>query len=171
MINRVRIKKVSIVDINQLQEIGKLTFAETYSSSNSEENMNEYMESGFSTEKLKIELADKNSDFYFAELDNKIIGYLKINFGYSQTDNNSLEIERIYVLKEYHGKKVGQLLYGKAIGIAKQKKVDHVWLNVWEGNKRAIKFYEKNGFVQFDKHIFMMGDDEQTDLKMKLTLY
>jgi len=40
--------------------------------------------------------------------------YLKLNFGESQTelkDNNALEIERIYVSKEFHGKSVGQLLY------------------------------------------------------------
>ena len=171
MINRISIKKIEINDIDQLQEIGKLTFAETYSSSNSDENMNEYMESGFSTEKLKFELTDKNSEFYFAELENKTIGYLKINLRPSQKDDkNTFEIERIYVLKAFHGKKVGQQLYEKAIDIAKQKKVDHVWLNVWEGNTRAIRFYEKNGFVQSDKHIFMLGDDEQTDLKMKLKM-
>lgn len=134
--------------------------------------MKEYLESKFSNEKLKAELEDKSSEFYFAEIENDVIGYLKINFGHSQTEiknENALEIERIYVLKEFHGKKVGQVLYEKAIEIAKQKVVDYVWLGVWEENPRAIRFYEKNGFVEFDKHIFMLGDDKQTDIMMKLT--
>ena len=104
------IRKVNIQDIEKLKEIGKLTFAETFSSENSEEDMREYLEEGFSTEKLKTELTDKNAEFFFAELDDKVIGYLKVNFGQSQTelkDENALEIERIYVLKEFHGKKVG----------------------------------------------------------------
>lgn len=167
------IRKATLKDIDQLQEIGKQTFAETFSSDNSEENMKEYLESRFSTEKLKAELKDENSEFYFAEFDEKVIGYLKLNFGHSQTeikDNNALEIERIYVLKEYHGKKVGQVLYDKAIEISKQKKVDYIWLGVWEKNPRAIRFYEKNGFVEFDKHIFKLGDDEQTDIMMKLQI-
>ena len=41
---------------------------------------------------------------------------------------------------------------------------------VWEENLRAIRFYEKNGFKTFDKHVFRLGSDEQTDIMMKLEL-
>ena len=168
-----KIRNVNIQDIEKLKGIGKRTFTETFSSDNSEENITEYLDNGFSTEKLKTELIDKNAEFYFAELKGRVIGYLKVNSGQSQTeikDKNYLEIERIYVLKEYHGKKVGQLLYEKAIKIAKSKNAEYVWLGVWEKNPRAIKFYEKNGFVAFDKHIFKLGNDKQTDIMMKLKI-
>ena len=169
----IKIKRVTLSDIDQLQKIGRQTFLETFSEANSEENMKNYLEQGFSNEKLAAELIDINSEFYFSTLDNEVIGYLKLNFGESQTelkDRKSLEIERIYVSKEFHGKSVGQLLYDKAIQIAKQKNVDYVWLGVWEENPRAINFYKKNGFNEFDKHIFKLGDDEQTDIMMKLKL-
>lgn len=169
----IQLQEISLNEIDQLQKIGRQTFQETFSESNSEENMKNYLEEGFSKEKLTKELSNKDSQFYFAKLENEVIGYLKINFGESQTelkDEKSLEIERIYVSKEFHGKKVGQLLYEKAIQIAKEKKVDYVWLGVWEENLRAISFYTKNGFVEFDKHIFKLGDDEQTDIMMKLKL-
>lgn len=168
-----KIRNVNIQDIEKLKGIGKRTFTETFSSDNSEENITEYLDNGFSTEKLKTELIDKNAEFYFAELKGRVIGYLKVNSGQSQTeikDKNYLEIERIYVLKEYHGKKVGQLLYEKAIKIAKSKNAEYVWLGVWEKNPRAIRFYEKNGFVAFDKHIFKLGNDKQTDIMMKLKI-
>jgi len=169
----IEITKATLNDIDPLQKIGRQTFGETFSESNSEENMKNYLEEGFSKEKLTTELNDKNSEFYFATVENEIIGYLKINFGPSQTelkDSKSLEIERIYVSKEFHGKSVGQLLYDQAIQIAKMKNVDYVWLGVWEENPRAISFYKKNGFVEFDKHIFKLGNDEQTDIMMKLKL-
>jgi GNAT superfamily N-acetyltransferase len=44
-------------------------------------------------------------------------GYLKVNFGEAQTEiteGNSLEIHRIYVLQNFHGKNVGQLLLDTA---------------------------------------------------------
>jgi diamine N-acetyltransferase len=167
------IKKASINDVNQLQKIARQTFFETFSAANSIDNMKRYLEEGFSLEKLSSELNNKSSEFYFATLDNKVIGYLKLNFGESQTelkDARTLEIERIYVLKEFHGKNVGQLLYEKAMQTAKQADADYVWLGVWEENPRAITFYKKNGFVEFDKHIFHLGDDEQTDIMMKLQL-
>ena len=84
--DKVQIIKVNPDGLRELQEIGRKTFAETFSSGNSEENMEQYLENGFSAEKLKIELSDQNSEFYFAMLDNNIIGYRKINFGQSQTD-------------------------------------------------------------------------------------
>lgn len=168
------IKKATPNDLNQLQKIGRQTFAETFSAANTEENLKNYLETGFSSEKLRAELNDPNSEFYFALLVKKVIGYLKLNFGPSQTelkDDDALEIERIYVLKEFHGKKVGQLLYEKAMQIAWEKKAAYVWLGVWEENPRAINFYRKNGFVEFDKHVFRLGDDEQTDIMMKLPLH
>jgi len=169
----IEIKQVTLDEIDQLQKIGRQTFEETFSGSNSEENMKSYLEEQFSKEKLTAELNDGNSTFYFATINNEAIGYLKLNFGASQTelkDDSALEIERIYVLKEFHGKKVGQLLYDKAIETAKQKNADYVWLGVWEENTRAINFYVKNGFVAFDQHLFRLGEDEQTDIMMKLQL-
>lgn len=168
--NNIEIIKVTLSDIIRLQEIGRRTFFETFSETNTEEDMRKYLDEGFSVQKLTAELTDANSEFYFALLDSDPVGYLKINFGASQTelkDNNAVEIERIYVLKDFHGKSVGQLLYDKAIKIANQRKADYIWLGVWEKNPRAISFYKKNGFVEFDKHIFVLGNDEQTDIMMK----
>ncbi|HNV97952.1 MAG TPA: GNAT family N-acetyltransferase [Chitinophagales bacterium] len=169
----IRIRNAELADIDKLQSIGRQTFFETFSAGNSAENMEQYLRDGFSTEKLLEELTNPMTKFYFAEEDNQVIGYLKVNVGTAQTelqDNNALEIERIYVLKAYHGKQVGQLLYEKAIEIARSLQVHYVWLGVWEENPRAIRFYEKNGFVAFDKHVFTLGTDEQTDIMMKLEL-
>ncbi len=169
----IEIKRATSSDLTLLQNIGRQTFSETFSEKNSEENMKKYLEEGFSAEKLSAELNNPDSEFYFASLENNVIGYLKINHGQSQTelkDERAMEIERIYVLKDFHGKNVGQLLYQKAIDIALVKKADYVWLGVWEENPRAINFYKKNGFVEFDKHIFVLGDDEQTDIMMRLKL-
>jgi ribosomal protein S18 acetylase RimI-like enzyme len=169
----VNIKKATLNDIDQLQKIGKQTFYETFAAENTLENMTTYLDEGFSIEKLTTELNDENAEFYFASFDSNVIGYLKLNFGLSQSElqnDNALEIERIYVLKEFYGKNVGQLLFEKALHIAREKNANYVWLGVWEKNPRAINFYKKNGFIEFDKHLFKLGNDEQTDIMMKLKL-
>ncbi|WP_430410542.1 GNAT family N-acetyltransferase [Kordia sp.] len=168
--HHLKIKKVTIQEATQLQKIGRETFVETYASMNSAANLNAYVEDNFSLEKLKTELASEHSEFYFALLDDIIIGYLKINFRQSPSEinrENTLEIERIYVYNEFHGKKVGQALCEKAIAISTHKKVAYIWLGVWEKNPRAIRFYEKNGFKQFDTYIFELGNEKQTDFLMK----
>ncbi len=167
------IKQISILNLTQLQKIGKETFAETFTEHNTKEDLDKYLEESFSNEKLSAEITNPHSSFYFAEEDEKVIGYLKINFGDAQTevkDNKALEIERIYVLQDFHGKKIGQALFEKAIAIATEMKVNYVWLGVWEQNHKALQFYKKNGFVPFDTHIFKLGNDEQTDIMMKLAL-
>jgi ribosomal protein S18 acetylase RimI-like enzyme len=167
-----KIIRVTTEGLAELQKICRQTFYETFSKQNTEENMKRYLEEDFSAEKLTKELQEKNTEFYFAALHNNVIGYLKLNFGKSheEEDNNALEIERIYVLKEFHGKNVGQLLFETAIQKAIQKNLTYVWLGVWEHNPRAIHFYKKNGFMEFGKHPFILGDDKQTDILMRLEL-
>lgn len=171
--NSLEIKKVTLEDLTALQLIGRQTFSETFASVNSEENMIKYLDESFAAEKLTKELNNPNSYFFLAVLDEKTVGYLKLNTADAQTeeeDINALEIERIYVAKEFHGKKVAQALYAQAEKTAEQLKATYMWLGVWEENFRAVSFYTKNGFVQFDTHIFRLGDDEQTDLMMKKVL-
>jgi ribosomal protein S18 acetylase RimI-like enzyme len=171
--NSIAIKKIGLEQLVPLQEIGRKTFYDTFFESDSEESMKAYLATSFSSEKLTAELENPNSEFYFATQNEVVIGYLKVNFGTAQTelqDTNSVEIERIYVLQDYHGKQVGQLLFEKAMAIAKSNHCDYIWLGVWEENHRALQFYTKNGFVAFDKHIFVLGEEEQTDFMMKLVL-
>lgn len=167
------IRKVKPGNLSQLQTISRQTFIETFGDKNTPENMKKYLDESFSEEKLSYELEETDSQFYFATHNNEVIGYLKINSGYVQTeirDSNALEIERIYVLKKYHGKKVGQTLYDKALQIALKTNANYLWLGVWEKNDRAMNFYRKNGFAEFDKHIFKLGNERQTDIMMKLKL-
>ena len=164
---------VGINAVHQLREISCSTFFQTFQEHNKADDMEAYLTSSFSVEKLTHELNNPNTEFYFAKNEDNIVGYLKVNIGEAQTEHinlNAFEIERIYVDKAYLGKKVGQLLFNKAIELAKSKNVAYVWLGVWEENHRALAFYEKNGFIPFDKHVFMLGNDAQTDIMMKLLL-
>lgn len=169
----IHIEKVEPDNLFLLQAIGKQTFSETFASFNSEEDMRRYLEKSFNDEQLKKELTEPFSEFYFAQHHNTVIGYLKVNFGGAQTetrDASAMEIERIYVLKAYHGQNVGQLLFEKASQLARSNRCDYIWLGVWENNFRAISFYKKLGFEEFDRHIFQLGNDAQTDIMMRLVL-
>ena len=171
--SRFNLSRITEQELESLQEIGKQTFFETFADSNDEENMRLYLDENFSLEKLKQELHTPGSEFYFIKQEQLPIGYLKINFAQAQTelkDPSSMEIERIYVLQDHHGKNIGQLLFDKALQRAIEENINYVWLGVWEENKRAVNFYKKNGFVVFDQHIFKFGPEEQTDLMMKLDL-
>lgn len=169
----VKIQKVGLEDVKTLQEISRSTFYETFADSNIQQDMQHYLSVNFSLDQLSIELSETDSQFFIAWDKDRAVGYLKVNSAQAQSDlkeADSLEIERIYVLNAYHGKKVGQLLYGHALEVARLLGKSSIWLGVWENNPRAMRFYEKNGFVTFGTHVFKMGEDEQTDLLMRKSL-
>jgi ribosomal protein S18 acetylase RimI-like enzyme len=173
MMKNLQIRQANVADLAALQVIGRQTFSQTYADGNTVENMVKYLDEGFSEEKLHAELQNDNSQFYFALQKEEVIGYLKVNFGDAQSemlDPDSLEIERIYVLQEYQGKQVGFSLYQQALAIALTRKSPYIWLGVWEKNPHAMRFYQKQGFVEFDQHIFQLGEDAQTDILMKLNV-
>jgi ribosomal protein S18 acetylase RimI-like enzyme len=171
--NTIEIRKATLSDLEAIQKISTQTFIETFADVNTPENIANYITDSFNSEQLTTELNNANSQFYLATADNEILGYLKVNFGDAQTEminQNALEVHRIYVSQAFHGKNVGQLLIDKVKEIAQQTGVDNIWLGVWEENHRALRFYTKNGFVEFDKHVFTLGDEQQTDLLMRFVI-
>jgi ribosomal protein S18 acetylase RimI-like enzyme len=167
------IVKIGISELLELQNISKETFMETFALNNSADNMNLYLENNLSLDTLSAEINTIDSDFYFALRGKVVLGYMKLNFGSAQIELkgiNSIELERIYVLKKYQRNKIGQQLLDKAIDIASQMQLEFIWLGVWEENWSAIKFYTKNNFHEFDRHLFLLGEDRQTDIMMKKNL-
>ena len=167
------IRPVHLGDLPALQQICRQTFFETFSHSCTEADMQAYLAKSFAEAQLASELHNPDSAFYFLETEGHVLGYLKLNFAQAQTelqDANAIEIERIYVLHDFQGQGVGQALYQHALHIAHSHHARYIWLGVWEHNHNALRFYEKNGFVPFDKHTFHLGSDAQTDIMMKLEL-
>ncbi|MEI6602743.1 MAG: GNAT family N-acetyltransferase [Clostridia bacterium] len=149
------------------------TFTETVGQRNSAESLQVYFDTTCSLENIQVQLSDPHSAFYFLYVDAELAGYLKLNEHNAQTDirdRDSLEIERIYLSKEFHSKGLGSVLLNKAeeIGAASHKK--YLWLGVWEKNEKAIAFYQRNGFRTTSTHPFLVGEEVQNDLIMRKDL-
>jgi len=160
-------------DLHTLTAVSRDTFSESFSKDNSQFNFEDYIQNAFSEDRIKQELENVNSEFYFSFWSDELIGYFKINAGSAQTDlvdQDGMELERIYVLYEYQNQGLGEKLLTKAIDIARKRSFPFLWLGVWEKNKRAVRFYERHGFVHSGYHPFKLGDEDQTDWIMKLEL-
>lgn len=228
----IKIKKCTLAQLDELQKICCQTFSETFASSNSQSDMEKFLNSAYSKEKLREELLNPESQTFLAfenepetqtaplkisgdnkiptssenkladletSVDDKIetslkkqsaplktpvddkiktksekvLGFLKINFGNAQTEQkceNSLEIQRIYVLKTAKGRGIGSSFMSLAQEIALEKNLSCIWLGVWEHNEKAKEFYAKKGFYKFGEHIFTLGSDQQIDFLMKKEL-
>ena len=171
--SKIDILQANINDLKDLINISIQTFIETFAHQNTEHDMRKYLSDNFNSEKLTKELNTKGSYFYFLKLNSDIIGYLKLNRGKAQTElknNIALEIERIYIKQEFQRNNFGEMLLLKSIDIARTFELQYIWLAVWEQNLKAIAFYKKHSFLEFDQHNFKLGDDVQLDIMMKLEL-
>jgi len=169
----IRIEICTIEQVCELQEISYETFNETFKAQNSPENMKAYLEKAFNREQLESELSIADSQFLFIYVNHKLAGYMKVNINDAQSEKmgmESLEIERVYIKKEFQKHGLGKVLLQKAIEMATEHQKRNIWLGVWEKNKNAIAFYEKMGFVQTGAHAFVMGDEEQIDFIMTKTI-
>lgn len=167
----VTIRSCTLQDSEAIMSLGIRTFRDTFDEMNTPENMMLYLNQNFTLKRIRDEIKEPGSLFFIAESEfDQPIGYARVRHSpppEALRGTNALEIERIYADKKYIGKRVGYLLMNTCLHYARDNGYDTVWLGVWEHNDRAIEFYEKWGFEKFGQHLFMLGNDPQTDLLMK----
>lgn len=167
--NMAELKKCSVDDVAELRAISIETFTDTFQDQNTEEDLQNYLNSAYNLEQLSTELQGEETDFYFVQDLGETVGYLKLNTGNAQSEysyKDSLEVERIYVRPQHKRKGYGRILIDLAEQVAKEANLSGIWLGVWEHNPNAIAFYQKMGYERVGQHSFFMGEDEQVDYIM-----
>lgn len=166
-------KKCTLKDAKLLTEVSWQTFYNAYKNDNDPTNFKQFLDSTFNLDKVTAELNNHNCSFYFVYQNKQLVGYFKLNENEAQTEifkEDTLELERIYVLDEFQRKGIGKQMLDKAVTIAKEKSVSFIWLGVWKINTKAIALYESQGFEKFSSHIYRIGNEDQEDWLMKLFL-
>ncbi|MCK1245703.1 GNAT family N-acetyltransferase [Streptococcus uberis] len=156
-----------------LRDLAIQTFTETFSGHNTDEQLQEFFEQDYTLEVLGKELKSTENEVYFLRKDGEVVGYLKVNWGEDQTEQeleDSFEIQRIYILNAYQGHGLGKFLFEFALERAYASGKSWAWLGVWENNLKAQALYRKYGFEKFSEHSFAVGDLVDTDWLMKKAL-
>jgi len=86
----------------------------------------------------------KFADMQFVVHNQNIIGFLAVYANDTQTHIAHIPI--ISILPGYQRKGIGKVMLSRAIALARQKKMQHLWLNVMKENYAAIHFYESMRF-------------------------
>lgn len=169
----ISIRPANVHDAASLRDLSISTFVDSFGHANKKEHIDAFIAEAMNLELLTAELNDEGNKFFFIYLDDTLCGFTKLRTTEMPDGLNAtspIEIERIYVSKEYHGQKVGATLMRHCIDYAMDNGHDVIWLGVWEHNQKAIDFYNRWGFTLFGSHIFMVGPDAQTDVLMRKDL-
>jgi ribosomal protein S18 acetylase RimI-like enzyme len=165
----ITIRRADIIDAPVIADIGSRSFYDAFAGSNTPENIQNYLAEKFSVQHITEEISNPDSEFFIAYSDNVPCGYMKlINNPLPEQirEFNSLELQRIYVLKEYYSMKIGKEMMKLAVDIAVMEGYDSIWLGVWQLNHRAVEFYKKWGFEIFGTRTFKLGTDIKDDYLM-----
>jgi GNAT superfamily N-acetyltransferase len=167
------IKPACSEDIAELRRMAIETSVDTFGADNSPAVMEAFHEETYALDRFVLEFQEENSIYFIAWEDAVPAGFMRLR----ETDEvehllgkSTVELQRIYVIRNFLGKKVGAALITTAISYARDRRREWLWLGVWERNTSAQAFYAKWGFEQFSEHTFMMGPDPQRDVLLKLKL-
>ena len=108
--------------------------------------MNEF---SYPITKIKAEIENKNCLHYMAYVNNKAVGYLKINIDAALEGDNKkegIELERIYIDNNVVNKGVGTYLMNFVFDIAKSYQKKYIFLKAMDSAHLALKFYKKMGY-------------------------
>jgi diamine N-acetyltransferase len=161
-------------DAATIIELAQKTFVETYGETNKKENVELYLSTMYNLDRLNAELINPHERFYIASYNGIPVGFTKMRndrVGRGLEGKKAIEIERIYVLKEYQGFKVGKELLHKCREVASTEGYALIWLQVWQNNARALQFYQKGGFVIYETSTFQFGDELHDDYVMRYDLF
>ena len=158
-------------DVGSLVDLAARSFRDAFASENAKNDIDAYIDSAFTVEKFDEEIHAANTIFLVACSDNEDgpVGYAKLRVNSSHpcvASESCVELQRLYADSSVIGKGIGAALMRECVERAHRLGCEMIWLGVWEKNDRAIRFYERHGFMTVGEHKFTLGSDIQNDLIM-----
>lgn len=159
------IRKAGKEDAAVISLLGWVTFSQAFGHLFPKSEIEEYLLRTFRFEKIRDSLLKENNAYWLALFDGIPVGYAKIKFqspNVAILDEAPVQLQKIYVLEHFHDRKIGLALLDAVFDFLSFTTAKTLWLLVWEGNKRALRFYELSGFVKSDIQYFQIGSQRFT---------
>ena len=170
----IEIKQATPKEAQTVALLGRLTFSGAFAPLfENQDDLNTYLETTFSVAKILRSFQKAENIFYLAYVNDLPVGYakLKLNstFDFS-TNTKGSQLQKLYVLQDFLSMKIGSKLQSKMIQKSKDSGAETIWLSVYKGNEKAIRFYLKNDFHSIGEHDFQIGSQNFEFLAMEKKL-
>jgi GNAT superfamily N-acetyltransferase len=163
----ITIRLATSSDASLLAGLGAQAFCDAFAADLPEDDVDEYLATSFTPERLVAQIADRLTLFLVVESDGEAVGYACLNSAEPPSCVNGsapVQLERLYLLKPWYGRGVGSLLMRACLSEARRRGYRTMWLSSWEENSRANAFYGKWGFEPVGNQEFLVGHDIQSDV-------
>lgn len=153
---KIVIRKAQADDAAVLALLAQVSFREAFSHFWTDEGvLRKYFKTTFPVEKIRNSIAKENNLYWIAFADELPVGYAKLKkyYPYEQlSDKRPAQLQKIYLLNDYIGNKIGAQLQDALFAEVKNLGIKTLWLAVWDENGKAIRFYERHGFSKAAKY-------------------
>jgi ribosomal protein S18 acetylase RimI-like enzyme len=141
--------------------LGRITFAESFGHlfRSHPQELRSYLDRTFGVGKIEISLAKPGNVYWLALRDLLPVGYAKLKHPSApsgEAGKNAAQLQKIYVLNEFLGERIGEALLQQVLPEAKRR-APTLWLDVLHENERAISFYRKHGFAVTGEDTYRIG--------------
>ena len=163
------LRRAQPTDARPLSIVAEATFRQTFGAHNSREDMDSFCASAYEEAIQAGEIGNPGMVTLLAQAGDALVGFAQLRWGTTPACVAAIdagEIQRLYVVRDFHGKGIAQMLMDACLRSVVSRGSDVVWLGVWERNPKAIAFYRKCGFVEVGEHVFRVGSDPQRDIVM-----
>ncbi len=171
-----RIRPALPEETQALASLGRRLWRETYAGLIPDSNLELHLAETFGPAQQAAELADPACTILVIDGDVGLLGYALLRACGPEIGKDwfhfarPLEVARFYMDRSLHGSGAAQALMTAALSHAVKAGHDGVWLQVWEQNPRAIRFYAKAGFTDAGDATFRIGEQVDRDRVLVHTL-
>ena len=164
-------RDATVADAAALDRIFDASFCDTFAHLYRPEDLEAFL-SSFGIADWEAQLRDPDYAFRIAEAGNEPVGYLKLGPVKIpiETSHPAILLDQLYVLKEHHGAGIARELMGWAVGEARRRGAEELYLTVFTENHRARRFYDSYGFEPVGRYDFMVGSHADEDIIMRKRL-
>lgn len=157
----------------ELAAMAKRSFTDTFGTLYRPEDLATFLDQTFGETGLPAQLSDPAYTVRVAvDEAGEIVGFAKIGpvaFP-GEWPETAIELHQLYVRGDQHGAGVGPALMDWVIDAARADGRTELILSVYVDNARAIRFYQRYGFVEIGRYVFMVGEQPDDDRIMRLVL-
>ena len=164
-------RTAGVADVPAIDRVFRASFCDTFEHLYRPQDLAAFL-AQFTTHAWTHEITDLRYAFRLAEDDGEAVGYVKLGPSSLpvQAPGPAIELRQLYVLSSHFGTGVGAALTDWAIAEARRRDAEELYLTVYTDNYRARRFYARYGFEELGPYAFMVGEQADEDIIMRLKL-
>jgi diamine N-acetyltransferase len=153
--------KANLKDSLRISVLLKTVYIQTYATEGVTFEFANFLTQRFSVEHIESTITKSPDQLLIAYYNLNPIGVAEIIYGKTCPIKNIVapELSKLYILERFYGKGVGYGLMKEVESLVKVGGQKNLWLEVYSRNARAIRFYERQGYISIGNVDFPMENN------------